>query len=70
MKVTFLWAGLLFYLLSLRQNTSLGKDRVRVRKCHFECLDMEPFPRLDCYTPMYEKDTKQVRNRPMETTEG
>ena len=29
MKVTFLWAGLLFYLLSLRKNTSLGKDSIR-----------------------------------------
>ena len=26
------------------------------------------FFRLDCYTPEYEKDTKQTQNRPMETT--
>ena len=35
------------------------------RKCHFACFD---FLQLDCYTPLYEKDTKQMQNRPMETT--
>ena len=48
MKVTCLWAGLLFYLLSLRKNASLGKDTVwkakeqsvRVIKYHLECLKM------------------------------
>ena len=26
------------------------------------------FPQLHCYTPLYEKDTKQMQNKPMETT--
>ena len=29
--------------------------------------DRDPFFQLDCYTHVYEKDTKQMQNRPMET---
>ena len=30
---------------------------------------IESFFQLDCYTPLYEKDTKQMQNRSKETTE-
>ena len=31
--------------------------------------DRDPFFQLDCYTHVYEKDTKQLQNKPMETFE-
>ena len=31
--------------------------------------DRDPFFQLDCYTHVYEKDTKQMQNRPRETSE-
>ena len=40
----------------------IKKFGVKVTKCHFECVDMEPFPRLDCHTPWYKKGTKQMQN--------
>ena len=42
-----------------------NEQRVRVTKCLFVRFDREPFLRLDCYTPLYEK---KMQNRPMETT--
>ena len=36
--------------------------------CHFEWFEIEPFSRLNCFTLLYKKDTKQMQNRPMETT--
>ena len=57
----------------LKRRTPLWKcvwdtKEQRVRKCHFAHLDMGPFLRLDCYTLLYEKDTKQMQNMTMDST--